>query len=64
MPGDNYEWNRRYQKGFDVLLKHAIDGFNRGVMPERGGCKDCSKKELERAIVYMLNKSDVFIKEE
>ena len=61
MPGDNYEWNRRYRKGFNILLKHTINGFNRGVMPERGGCRDCSEQELENAIVYMLNKSDIAI---
>jgi cytochrome c5 len=61
MPGDNYEWNRRYKKGFDMLIKHTIDGYNRGVMPKRGGCRNCSEKELENAIVYMLNKSGVAI---
>ena len=61
MPGDNYEWNRRYQKGFDVLLKHTINGFNRGVMPIRGGCRDCSEQELENAIIYMLNQSGIAI---
>ena len=61
MPGDNYEWNRRYSKGMDVLMEHTIDGFNRGVMPERGGCRNCSEKELKNAIVYMLNKSGIVI---
>jgi len=62
MPGDNYEWNRRYQKGIDVLIKHTIEGFNRGVMPKRGGCRDCSEQELKNAIIYMLNKSGITVK--
>jgi len=61
MPGDNYEWSRRYKKGFNTLVKHSIEGFNRGVMPKRGGCRDCSNKELENAIVYMLNESNIQI---
>ncbi len=59
MPGDNYEWSLRYRKGMDVLLEHAINGFNRGVMPKRGGCRDCSEQELKNAIVYMLKSSGI-----
>lgn len=61
MPGDNYEWGQRYKKGLDVLMKHALEGFNRGVMPIRGGCRDCSEKELENAVIYMLNQSGIEI---
>lgn len=61
MPGDNYEWSIRYQKGFDVLLKHSIYGYNRGVMPIRGGCRDCSEKELSNALIYMLKSSGIEI---
>lgn len=61
MPGDNYEWGRRYQKGFDVLMQHTMYGFNRGVMPIRGGCRDCSEKELKNAVIYMLSNSGIEI---
>ncbi len=59
MPGDHYEWNRRYQKGLSVLLQHTLEGFNRGLMPARGGCRDCSEQELKNAILYMLKRSEV-----
>ncbi len=59
MPGDNYEWRLRYKKGMEVLLKHTIEGFNRGLMPARGGCRDCSEYELRNAIIYMLKQSSV-----
>lgn len=49
--GDSLVWDDRRAKGIDVLLKHTIEGFN--AMPPKGGCADCSEKEL-RAVVEML----------
>jgi cytochrome c5 len=63
MPGDNYEWSARYQKGLDVLINHTLDGFNQGLMPSRGGCKDCNEQELTNAIIYMLKTSGIEIVE-
>ncbi len=57
MPGDTYDWNVRYQKGLQALVQHSIDGFNRGLMPSRGGCRNCSDQELNNAIIYMLKKA-------
>ena len=61
MPGDYYEWKLRYQKGIDVLMEHTIKGFNRGLMPSRGGCKDCSETELKNAVLYFLKTSGIEI---
>jgi len=63
MPNDKYEWNLRYQKGMNVLITHALNGYNQGLMPRRGGCKDCSDKELKNAILYMLKQSGIVINE-
>ncbi len=45
------DWEPRMSKGFDVLLDHAINGFN--SMPPKGTCMDCSDDELKSAIEFM-----------
>ncbi|WP_349431834.1 c-type cytochrome [Methylomarinum sp. Ch1-1] len=59
MPGDEYEWRQRVQKGMDVLMEHTINGYQRTLMPARGGCLDCNDTELRNAVLYMLSKSGI-----
>lgn len=59
MPGDDIEWGRRAQQGMNVLMEHTINGYNQLLMPQRGGCGNCSDAELKAAVVYMLEKSGV-----
>ncbi|WP_440054417.1 c-type cytochrome [Pseudoalteromonas sp. T1lg65] len=45
------DWAPRIAKGMDVLLDHAINGFN--AMPPRGTCTTCSDEEISAAIDFM-----------
>ncbi|GAA5218647.1 c-type cytochrome [Corallincola platygyrae] len=49
---DANAWAPRLAQGMDVVLKHAIDGFN--AMPPRGTCADCSDEDIQAAIDYMV----------
>ena len=51
-PKTKADWDARLAKGKDVLLEHAIKGFN--AMPPRGTCMDCSDEEINDAIEFML----------
>lgn len=53
--GDNAAWAPRIAQGWETLVKTATAG--KGAMPPRGGAADLSDFELERAIVYMTDKS-------
>jgi len=57
--GDNAAWAPSIKKGYDTLIQHAINGFQEGgkVMPPRGGNPDLADVEVQRAVVYMANKS-------
>ena len=46
------DWAVRMKQGMDVLLKHTDEGIN--AMPARGGCFECSDKQLLLAIKAML----------
>ncbi|EDV5273606.1 hypothetical protein ABP43_002813 [Salmonella enterica subsp. enterica serovar Mbandaka] len=37
------------------MLEHAIKGLN--AMPARGGCSDCSDKDMKKVVDYMTTKS-------
>ncbi len=50
-PGDA-GWETRKAQGMDVLLQHALEGFN--AMPPRGTCMNCSDDEIQAAIDYMI----------
>lgn len=43
------------EEGFPTLVKIAIEGQN--GMPPRGTCFDCSDKEIEATVLYMLKES-------
>jgi cytochrome c5 len=53
--GDKKDWAPRVAQGMDVLLKHAIEGYN--AMPPRGGCMNCSDEDIKKSIEYMVNHS-------
>lgn len=52
LKGDAAAWEPRKAQGMDVLLEHAVNGFN--AMPPKGTCMDCSNEELQAAIDFML----------
>lgn len=54
----NDEWAPRIAKGFDTLVKNAINGFQgQGNMPAKGGAVDLTDDEVARAVAYMANQS-------
>ena len=53
--GNAGDWSARLGQGFDILFKHASEGFNQ--MPARGGNPKLSDLEIKRAIVYMTSTS-------
>lgn len=56
--GDRKAWTPRIAQGFDVLVKHAIDGFSgrSGMMPPKGGGA-FEDVEVARAVAYMADKA-------
>ncbi|WP_416308729.1 c-type cytochrome [Neptunicella sp. SCSIO 80796] len=50
--GDAGAWEPRIEQGEDVLIKHALSGYN--AMPPKGTCGDCSEDEIKAAIEYMI----------
>ena len=46
-------WKPRIAQGFDVMLKHSIEGFNN--MPAMGTCATCSEDEIAAAIRFMTD---------
>ncbi len=59
--GDNGSWAARLSKGQATLVGNAIKGLN--AMPAKGGNPDLDDIEVERAVVYMANKSGGNLKE-
>lgn len=49
------DWAPRIAQGRQVLVKHAIEGFN--TMPAKGGDATLSNEEVEAAVVWMANQS-------
>ena len=52
--GDAAQWGPRLSKGFDLLLTHALKGFN-AMAPQGGG--QFTDLEVARAVVYMSNQA-------
>jgi c(7)-type cytochrome triheme protein len=50
--GSKSDWEQRFEQGFDVLLNHALEGFNN--MPKRGGNILLEDAEVKAAVEYML----------
>ena len=59
--GDAAAWGPRIAQGYDVLVKHAIEGIR--AMPARGGNPDLDDVEVARAVVYMANQGGAKFKE-
>jgi cytochrome c5 len=57
--GDNAAWAPRIAQGAATLFKHAIEGFTgkNGMMPAKGGNTDLADDDVERAVVYIANRS-------
>ena len=59
--GDAPGWGARLAQGYDILVKHAIEGIR--AMPAKGGNPDLDDVEVARAVVYMANQSGASFKE-
>lgn len=59
--GDKAAWSARNARGFDVLVKNAVEGFK--GMPPKGGNSALDKTEVARAVAFMANKSGAQFKE-
>lgn len=55
-PGNKADWNFRTQHGFKSLLEHTEEGYH--AMPARGGCFECSDRQLILAIAELLPQKD------
>ena len=54
--GNAQDWSPRIKQGRDVLLQHALNGFN--AMPAKGGNPALSKEDIVAAIGYMTDALD------
>jgi len=59
--GDTAAWAPRIKGGFDLLVKHAIEGFK--AMPPKGGNANLDPIEVARAVAFMANQSGAKFKE-
>lgn len=59
--GDSSAWAPLIKTGYDAMVKIALHG--KGAMPPKGGNPSLSDFEVERAVVYMANKSGASFKE-
>ncbi len=55
--GDAAAWASRLGRGHDVLVQHAIEGYQgeTGFMPPKGGRMDLSDEEVAAAVEYMVS---------
>ena len=53
--GDAGQWGPRNAQGFEILVKHAIEGIR--SMPPRGGNADLTDAEVAKAVAFMANKA-------
>lgn len=62
--GDKAAWGDRISQGFDILVKHATEGFTgkSGMMPAKGGAVDLTDDEIKRVVAFMANKSGASFK--
>jgi cytochrome c5 len=54
--GDAAAWGPRIEQGVEVLVQHAIEGYQgeTGFMPPKGGRMDLSDEEVAAAVEYMV----------
>jgi len=57
--GDKEQWKARIAQGMDVLVEHAINGYqgSLGYMPPKGGQIQLSDEEVAAAVRYMTDSS-------
>ncbi len=57
--GDTAAWAARRDKGLEVLVRHAVEGFQgeAGYMPAKGGQVQLGDDEVAAAVSYMLHNS-------
>lgn len=55
--GDAAAWEPRIGQGLEVLVQHAIEGYqgSTGFMPPKGGRLDLSDEEVAAAVEYMAS---------
>lgn len=53
--GDLVAWKPRLAQGFDILVKHSVEGFK--AMPAKGGNPNLDPIEVARAVAFMGNLS-------
>lgn len=63
--GDKAAWSARIAQGENVLLQHAIAGYQgkAGAMPAKGGNPDLADVEVHRAVVLIANLAGAAFKE-
>jgi cytochrome c5 len=64
--GDLAAWAPRIKQGYDLLVKHAVEGISSKpgvVMPAKGGNPALDSVEVARAVVFMVNQSGANFKE-
>ena len=51
------EWTERLAQGNDVLIQHAIEGYqgSAGLMPARGGKMDLTDEQVQVTVQWMLD---------
>lgn len=59
--GNAAAWAPRIKQGFDLLVKHAVEGFK--AMPAKGGNPNLDSIEVARAVAFMANQSGGKFKE-
>ena len=59
--GDTAAWAPRLKQGFDLLVKHAVEGFK--TMPPKGGNPNLDPVEVARAVAFIANQSGGKFKE-
>ena len=59
--GDTAAWAPRLKQGFDLLVKHAVEGFK--TMPPKGGNPNLDPIEVARAVAFIANQSGGKFKE-
>jgi cytochrome c5 len=60
--GDKAAWAPRIKRGINALYSNAIKGTDKG-MPPKGGNRNLADIEVQRAVVYMANRSGASVKE-
>ena len=54
--GDAEAWSKRLQKGNDLLIIHALEGYagSEGYMPAKGGRTDLTDEAVTNAVLFMV----------